>query len=488
MVPGSSRSTRGDARRSTSLALLLAGTALFAPASLSAQTATTPATNPSTTYGTGAAPGATAATTATPQAIADPQTTGAVSGDDLPPAQNEDYVRLNQREPTIDGLRLRTYNPEYDRVPGVRIGTFTLRPSISESINHEWRDDSGVKTNRGYIETGIRGTLTSDWSRHQLTVTGEGVLQNNISGEGEEEPRANVDAELRLDLWEETIARLRAGYSFYREDADDPNAISNAKTQSAVNTYRLGAAIERDFGLIRGSVGIDFDRKTYGDVELENGTNLSVKYRNRNTGMLTARVGYELSPALIPFLEASVGKSLYDLREDPLGFERSYQTYGGRGGVEVDLGEKFYGELGLGYETYNFEDDRLGELSGLSVDGSLNWSPQRGTDVLFAVSTDLNPSTTPGVAGSIDYNFTNIITHQMRSDLVARLTNSLTLRNYPSDATSSDETTWRTGAGLTYDLNRYLALTGDVSYELTTRDQGDDSDITRVGVGLTLRR
>lgn len=480
MVPGSSRSTKGDARRSASLALLLAGTALFAPASLSAQTATPAATTNAVGTSTAAVPAAT-------PAITDPQTTGAVSADDLTPASNEDFVRQNQREPTIDGLRLRTYNPSTI----VRRASASARSRCaraSASINHEWRKDGDTKTNRGYLETGFRGTLTSDWSRHQLTVTGEGILQNNISGEGEEEPRADVDAELRLDLWDETIARLRAGYSFYREDADDPNAISNAKTQSAVNNYRLGAAIERDFGLIRGSVGIDFDRQTYGDVELENGTNLSVKYRNRNTGILTGRVGYELSPALIPFLEASVGKSLYDLREDPLGFERSYQTYAARGGVEVDLGEKLYGELGLGYETYNFEDDRLGELSGLSVDGRINWSPQRGTDVLFAVSTDLNPSTTPGDAGSIDYNLTNIITHQMRSDLVARLTNSLTLRNYPSDASSSDETTWRTGAGLTYDINRYLALTGDVSYERTTRDQGDTTDITRVGVGLTLRR
>lgn len=480
MVPGSFRSTKGDARRSTSLALLLAGTALFAPSSPNAQTVTTlTATN-----AVGTTPAAIPATT---PAIADPQTTGAVSGDDLPPAQNEDFVRLNQREPTIDGLRLRT-DPEYDRAPGIRIGTFTLRPSVSESINHEWRNDGDVKTNRGYLETGIRGTLTSDWSRHQLTVTGEGIWQNNISGEGEEEPRANIDAELRLDLWEETIARLRAGYSFEREDASDPNAISNAKTQSGVNTYRLGAAVERDFGLIRGSVGFDFDRRTYGDVELENGTTLSVKDRNRNTGTLTARVGYELSPALIPFLEASIGKSVYDLRQDTLGFERSYRTYAARGGVEVDLGEKFYGEIGLGYETYRFDDDRLGDLSGLSVDGRLNWSPQRGTDVLFAVSTGLNPSTTPGDAGSIDYTLTNIITHQMRSDLVARLSNSLTLRNYPSDALSSDETTWRTGAGLTFDLNRYLALTGDVSYERTTPDHGDTTDITRIGVGLTLRR
>lgn len=480
MVPDNSRSTGRDARRLTLTALLLAGTAMAVPLSARAQTVTNSAVT--TTPGL-VAPG----TAVAAPAIADPQTTGAVSADDLSPASDEDLLRLNRREPTIDGLRARI-DPEDDRAPGVRIGTFTLRPEISETINHEWRKDGDTKQNRGYLETGIRGTLTSDWSRHELTVTGAGVLQNNISGEGEEEPRADINAELRLDLWDETVARLRAGYSFEREDADDPNAISNAKTQSGVNTYRLGAAIERDFGLIRGSVGLDLDRRTYGDVELENGTTLSVEDRNRNSGTLTARVGYEMSPALIPFIEAAVGRSTYDLRQDTLGFERSYQSYATRGGLEVDLGEKLNGELALGYETYRFEDDRLSDVSGLSVDGRLNWSPQRGTDVLFGLSTGLNPSTTAGVSGSIDYALTNIITHEMRSDLVARLSNTLIIRKYPSDSRSSDETTWRTGAGLTWDMNRYLALTGDVSYERTTRDVGDPTDITRVGVGLVLRR
>ncbi|KOF18155.1 hypothetical protein AC244_14935 [Ensifer adhaerens] len=480
MVPDNSRSTGRDARRLTLTALLLAGTAMAVPLSARAQTVANSAVP--TTPGL-AAPG----TAAAAPAIADPQTTGAVSADDLSPASDEDLLRLNRREPTIDGLRARI-DPEDDRAAGVRIGTFTLRPEISETINHEWRKDGDTKQNRGYLETGIRGTLTSDWSRHELTVTGAGVLQNNISGEGEEEPRADIDAELRLDLWDETVARLRAGYSFEREDADDPNAISNAKTQSGVNTYRLGAAIERDFGLIRGSVGLDLDRRTYGDVELENGTTLSVEDRNRNSGTLTARVGYEMSPALIPFIEAAVGRSIYDLRQDTLGFERSYQSYATRGGLEVDLGEKLNGELALGYETYRFEDDRLSDVSGLSIDGRLNWSPQRGTDVLLGLSTGLNPSTTAGVSGSLDYTLTNIITHEMRSDLVARLSNTLIIRKYPSDSSSFDETTWRTGAGLTWDMNRYLALTGDVSYERTTPDVGETTDITRVGVGLVLRR
>ena len=127
-------------------------------------------------------------------------------------------------------------------------------------------------------------------------------------------------------------------------------------------------------------------------------------------------------------------------------------------------------------------------LRGLSADGRVNWSPQRGTDVLLGLATYLDPSTTPGDAGSINYELTSIVTRQLRSTLVARLSNSLTLRNFPSDSTSSDEATWRTGAGLTWDVTRYLALTGDVSYERTNRDRGESTDTARIGVGLTLRR
>ncbi|WP_209603386.1 outer membrane beta-barrel protein [Sinorhizobium kostiense] len=477
MAPHTLRSRSGGALRAKMPEWLLVSAAVLAAMPAAAQSLGETALAPPAANETGRLS----------PAITDPQTTGAVSGADLTPALDEDFNRLNRREETIDGLRARP-DPYGDEATGIRIGTFVLKPALSEAINHERQKTGGSSQSRSFLETGLKGTLTSDWSRHQLSVTGEGVLQHNVSGEGEEEPRADLEAELRLDLSDETIARLRAGYSFEREDTNDPNAIASAETQSGVNSYRVGAAAERDFGIIRGSLGIDFERHTYGDVRLDDGTTLSMEDRDRNLATLTAQLGYELSPALIPFLEASVGKSVYDRRRDMAGFERSYQSYAGRGGFEVDFGEKLNGELAVGYETYRFDDERLGDLRGLSVDGRINWSPQRGTDVLLGFLTYLDPSTAAGEAGSIDYELTNVVTHRLRSDLVARLSNSVTLRNFPAGAAASDETTWRTGAGLTYDMSRYLALTGDVSYERTNRDSGPSSETARVGLGLTLRR
>jgi hypothetical protein len=464
----------------------MASCALFLPQNVSAQ-ALLPASNGTATAIPGAAtvlPG----TTPAPDAAI---TTGSISTDAGEPLLNdptvdEDMARTNLRENTVDGLRSQLDIDRND-AQGIRFGSFTLKPTLGQTYNFESNKTGSSKEKRSYLETGLKGTLTSDWSRHQLTVTGEGTWQRNVSGSGETEPTADIEAALRLDLSDQTTATLKAGYHFEREDSTDPNAISNASVQSGIDQYTLGAGIERDFGILRGSAKIDFDRYVYGSAKLENGGTLSLKDRNRNAGAVTVRVGYELSPALIPFIEASAGKSIYDLRQDTLGFERSYDSYGARAGIEADLGEKLSGEIALGYQTYRFDDNRLDELRGFTVDGLIRWSPQRGTNVTYGVSTGIEPSTTAGESGAMVYTLSANATHELRSALVARLSNSLTLRNFQS-GTSSDENVWATGAGLTWDLNRYLALTGDVSYEHTTRDSGPATNVARVGVGLTLRR
>jgi hypothetical protein len=400
--------------------------------------------------------------------------------------RDQDLIRSNLREGSVDGLK--SALDADDDVTGIPLGTFTLKPSIGQTINSETTRSGDRRERRTYAETGLKGTLTSDWSRHQLEITGEGYWQRNLSGTGETKPRASIDGQFRLDISHDTIATFRAGYSFDREDATDPNAINGAETQAGVNTYTLGAGIEHDFGILRGSAKVDVDRLTYSDVDLSSGTTLSQRDRNRDVGTVTTRVGYELSPALVPFLEASIGRGAYDLRRDSLGFARSYKTYAGRAGVETDFGEKLKGEIALGYGTYRFDDARLKDLNGATIDGLVNWSPQRGTDVATGLSTALEPSTTSGESGALAYTLSNRITHELRSALVARLANSLTFRNYPSGSTSADARIWLAGAGLTYEINRYLALTGDVSYERTTPERGDATSIARIGVGLTLRR
>lgn len=409
----------------------------------------------------------------------DPTTTGSTLDDDL--------RRVNLPETTVDGLRTRQY-PDRADVQGIPLGTFTLRPSVNQSINLE-RDRTGsVEDNRTFLQTDLRSTLTSDWDRHALTVTGEGVWQRNISGTGEEKPTISLDADLRLDLPADTIAHITAGYQFYREDTSDPNAIAGASKQSAVNQFTTGLSLERDFGLLRGTTALALTRTVYSDAELSDGTQVTLSDRDQTAGTWRGRIGYELSPAIIPFVEVNLGRAIYDQTRDSNGYARSNQSYGGKGGVEFDLGEKFKGELGFGYQHTEFDDSRLASVDSPTIDGNLAWSPQRGTDVSIGLSTTVQPSTTPGLSGYSAYQLTSTVSHQLRDDLTAKLTGGTIWRDYPSSGSAADETEYDAAFGLTWGINRYLDLTSNVGYQLTTRKEGDDTRQLQAGVGLTVKR
>lgn len=368
---------------------------------------------------------------------------------------------------------------------GLRLGSFTLRTSSNQSLNSESVRDANGRTHRNYYAGTLNGTLSSDWARHALTITGSGTYEKNISGTGETEPNATIDADLRLDLSDQTIAHLTAGYGFEREETTNPNAISGASEQARVDRYTAGASIERDMGVLRGTAAISATRTTYGSVSFADGTSVDLSDRDRNAVEGRVRVGYELSPALIPFIEATLGRALYDDRVDSSGYARSSWSYGGRGGVQLDLGEKLRGELGLGYATVNYEDARLASIDAFTVDGTLLWSPQRGTDVNFGLRTTVQDSTTAGQSGWVEYQASTGLSHQLLNELTGRVTASATLRDF---AYAQDQVDWALGTGLIWNINRYLDATANLAYELNDNPGGVDTKRWRAGVGLTLRR
>jgi hypothetical protein len=438
-------------------------------------------------------PDGTTATQTPDEAAAQPRPAagGEPEGDITGSILDEDMRRLNTREPAIDERPPRRRPAERAataETPGIRVGTFVLRPTITQTVNSETTKDGGTTQRRAFLETDLGATLTSDWGRHQLTVTSEGAYQRNISGEGEEQPSFKINGDLRLDLPDDTTAHITGGYNFYREDTDDPEAIVGAEQQSDVQEFSAGASIERDFGILRGTTALDLTRTIYSDVTLSNGTQVSLSDRNQTSGTLRGRIGYELSPALIPFVEASVGRTIYDESRDSAGYERSSHSYGVKAGVEVDLGEKLRGEVAVGYETANFADSRLSSIDTATLDASLLWSPIRGTDVNLDLQTSIQPSTTPGESGYVSHALTTTLTHQMRDNLTATLIGGATLRDYPSGGAIGDEVVYTASTGLIWNINRYLDFTSTLGYELTARDEGDDSRQWRAGVGLRLKR
>lgn len=286
----------------------------------------------------------------------------------------------------------------------------------------------------------------------------------------------------------DVTAILGAGYSYSQESRTDPNAIAGATTQSGIHDLRASIGLQKDLGNLRGTTSLEFTRTMYGNATLSNGGTILVDDRDTSGVELATRIGYAVSPALIPFLEVSAGREKYDQRIDNTGAERSSTTYGARGGAEFNFGEKLSGELAAGYVLRTLDDSALSDISGLTLDGELNWSPRRGTDLMASAATTVESATTAGQSGSVVYEFESSLTQQIHSAVVARLGASAGLRDYDSGSGRSNQRSYGVSTGLTWSINRYLDLEADASYTRTEEPGVTDETTTRVGLGLKLRR
>ncbi|MGQ3296240.1 MAG: outer membrane beta-barrel protein, partial [Shinella sp.] len=289
----------GQLRLSRRLAgLLLAGTVLASVPALSQEQTPADPTALTDPFAVPAAdggaetPDTTTTTNGVPALTDDQQDALANAADDGAVGRTgSETERLNAPEGSVGGARSAFGDP-YEPT-GIRLGSFVLRPSVSQGIGYEKTKVGPSSTSRTFSTTGFRGSLTSDWSRHQWTIDGEGVYQRNISGVGETEPELRINSDLRLDLSGNTIANLTAGYSFERESNSDPNATAGASAQSGVHGFTGGARVTRDFGLIRGTIGADLQRETFSSATLANGDKLIMSDRNYTEGTLTGRIGFE---------------------------------------------------------------------------------------------------------------------------------------------------------------------------------------------------
>ncbi len=398
-----------------------------------------------------------------------------------------DLGRVNPRISTVDGISVNN-NPGRNEASGVPVGAFTLRPTLSQSFGTERTNDGLSKSARTFSQTGLKGALTSDWSSHQLTINGEGTWQRTFAGQKDDSPEFKLDGLLRLDVTRDTTANITAAFTHAREAASAANAIQNASLQANVDQYSAGADVIHDFGPIRTTLGLALQRSIYGSAMLDNGTIVSQADRDSTTATLRGRIGYELSPALTPFIEATYGRTQRDMRIDNFGYRRNAQAWAAKAGTEVDLGEKLRGELSGGYSLERFEDSRLADIAALTIDGNATWSPQRGTDVTLGLTTGIEPSTTAGVSGAATYTLRGEVAQVILTDLTARINLSRTWRNYDDNTIVSDQRVLATGAGFTWGLSRYLDLTGDASYEVTRQSGAPQSDIFKATFGLALKR
>ena len=372
--------------------------------------------------------------------------------------------------------------------PGMRVGTFLLRPTLDQGI--EWTSNA-TNTAGGssdfVSDTTLRLDAASDWARHSASLDAYGTYRTSVTGSGFSEFRGAANAALGLDLGNALRLDTTLGYERKPEDASSPVDITGAIGRPLRQTLSASAGLEKAVGKLQFGLTGAVSRDTYGDVALAAGGTLSQADRNQTLYSMVLRGGYEVSPALTPFVEAELGRRLYDNATDSSGYSRSANRYGARAGLAFDLGEKLNGEVSAGWLSEKPDDARLSAVSGLSAAGNVQWSPVRGTIVSLTGSTQVEGSTTPGQSGSILYSSTLGVSRELRANLTGAATVGADWRRYAG--TGDRDLTWSTEASLTWWLWRYAGIKARARHEQTTSTiAGRDSQTDSIYLGVTLRR
>lgn len=402
----------------------------------------------------------------------------AQSGNERAQTENSRVDPLDNRDITADS------NPY--AAPGIALGAFVLKPTLEQGLN--WTSSASNQSGPAlFSETTLRLALESNWSRHSAALNAYGTWLQTIQGGAPSEPKAGVDGRLRLDLEGPWTADAALGWTLEREAADSAVPVPAGTSRPLVNQLNASVGAGKDEGKARGSVRLAVDRSSYGDATLGGGGILSQKERNQTLLTAKLRAGYEVSPALVPFVEGEFGRRIYDLRIDTAGYERSSTRMALRTGVELNRDEKLDGEIAVGWLRETFDDTRLAPISGLSVDATVNWSPVRETTIRLKGSTAVEGTTVAGKSGSLLYSGEIGATRQLRANLQVEGALQASLRDY-SDGADRD-TILAASAGFTWWLNRYLGVTGRVRHEMVDSTiSGNSSKTTTAFIGIKLQR
>ncbi|RLQ88459.1 outer membrane beta-barrel protein [Notoacmeibacter ruber] len=401
-----------------------------------------------------------------------------------------DDFKRTARIGSIDGNEANTEYQEADEIfqaVGFRAGGMVLRPSIesgmtvTDNVNLTPEGEGAVLS-----ETTLRIEAATEGSDDTASLNGFLTYEKSISGADFSEPEGGVNASAQYGLTSDLRLNATAFYAGKYEGAEAPFGTVAPDTSSFEHSFGSSVGIEKYEGPARYAMTGEVERTAYSDADSASGT---VSQDDRNTTLLNLRLraGYEISPALVPFVEMEIGRRFYDNEVDASGFERSSDRYALRGGVEIDLSEKLRGEIAAGYITERTDDDDLADVDGFSIEGSLAWSPMRGTDVALGLRTEVEGATGTGASGSLLRGVDLTITRQLRADLEVAADFTAERRDYVE--TDDEDTILSAQLGATYWLNRSAAIIGRILHERQTSTLPDrDYKANSAFLGIRLQR
>jgi hypothetical protein len=371
---------------------------------------------------------------------------------------------------------------------GLRVGNVVVTPIVGQYLGYD-TNPNRLPANRkpsALSLTEVELGIQSDWSRHDLFGQLRGAYSEYFDNPAARRPEGQGNLRLRLDVTRDTEIEVEGHYLIDTQRPTSPDL--NAPVVSRPVVYTEGASvaavqrINRLLVTLRGTI----DRYDYENARLPGGVILDQSDRAMTQYGLRGRLGYEVHPGLIPFVESFVDTRRYDRKVDSNGYERSSDGVGVRVGALVELSRLLTAEVSAGGTQRAYEDKRLGTLTSPIADASLVYAMTPLTTIRGTASATVDETTVAGARGVRSFRGTLEVAHALRRNLT--LTAGLRLSDSAYQGVDIDEKGWGAFLRADYRLNRNVALRASYVYDTIRSNVPSSSYVSNVfllGVRVT---
>ena len=300
---------------------------------------------------------------------------------------------------------------------GVRVGEVRLLPFIETSTGYETNPNqvtTGVKPSAVLrVESGL--DVASDFPTNSLSATIRAGYSEFPSNSNADRPDVNAVVRGRIDVDRQDTVDLETRLTVATQTPGSPLlAVPNSvfiTSRPTIISEGATLGVTHTFNRLSVNLRGTFDRTQYGNASQSDGSTFLYSQDNYNDIGAVARVSYELTPVLIPFVEAGVDTRVRDTPIDLSGFLRDSVGFTARAGSAVEFTRLLTGTLSAGYAERHYADPRLPDLRGPTIDGSLIYTATPLTTVTLRASTALSETTLAGASGAISRSVSLEVAH-----------------------------------------------------------------------------
>jgi hypothetical protein len=364
--------------------------------------------------------------------------------------------------------------PEYDPL-GMRFGGFNLHASLDlglTSTDNLFAEETGEDEDTIFT-AGLRGRLSSDWSRHALAFEAGGTTVSHDDFSSEDHDTAFAGASGRLDIGARSNLSARARFAHEVEPRNDPDAPAQGIPLVEYDRTELAASAQHTFNRFRVTGTVAQAQNEYDGAQ---------SVRDFDETSLTGRVEAELTPRIGLLAQATTDERDYD---NTPALSSEGQTY--LVGATINFTDLMQGEIALGH--FEREYDLPLTTDGVAASARLEWYITRLTTITLAARR--NAEDVIGATTAIPYIQTEYggrVDHELLRNVI--LTGGVEFGRREYEVIDRDDEYMSADVGADYLVNHRVVLRGRYVHDEVESDGVNayrDYEENRVTFGVGLR-